>query len=126
MDTHHKLLQRQVCGSGCGLPSPMSNRFPSSQGCWVTLGCMDTIFASLLLLSVSCGTVPAPSLPLQLLSSIWSWNCLGWLQIFSADVSQGSLESTKMYLQTEHITQVVGILQRSGAGVLKALGTSHA
>lgn len=82
-------------------------------------------FAFVSALRYGANSQPPPAGLSQLLGSIWSWKCLGSLQIFSADMSQGSLESTKTYLQTEHITQVVGILQRSGAGVLKALGTSH-
>lgn len=93
---------------------------------WLHMYTFCLAFAFVSVLRYCADSLLLPTGVSQLLSSICSWNCLGWLQIFSADMNQGSLETTEKYLQTEHITQVVRILQRSEAEFLKTLGTSPA
>lgn len=136
-DTQQKVFQHQIC-SHCGVPN--------IKMCWEGL---RDIFSRLLgnswlymymfllcfcFLSVSCTIVPSALLLRGWASFSAAYavlNRLGWWQIFSADMSQGTLLSIekylqKKYLQTELITQMVGILQRFGVGFLKALGTPHA
>lgn len=106
-DIQQKGFQCQVC-SHCGVPNPkmcwegLRGVFPSSQSCWVVLGCICTCFCfafDFFNVLHYCAIWPPQVRWASFSTASAVLNCLGWWQIFSADMSQRTLLSMEMYLQ---------------------------